>query len=123
MSVCTLATKPLKLIYSIFTSHVSGRGNVLGPVCLSVCVCVCILATKPLDLHLKIGTHVLLDNISDKLEGEGHRSNVKVTKVKNVKVLFSAYYQKIRSRDQGQKVTRSKVMRSMSKLQSQGQRS
>ena len=65
-------------------------------VCPCVCVSACTLATKPLDLimDLKIGTHVHLDNISDKFGGEGHRSKVKVIKVKNVKFLFSAYYKK-----------------------------
>ena len=91
-------------------------------VCPSVCVSVsaCTIATKTIGLtDLKIGIHVYLDNISDKFEGEGHGSKVKVTKVKNVKLLFSAYYQKMRSKV---KVTRSrsKVMRSMSKSQSQG---
>ena len=28
--------------HSIFTSRVSGRGNIIGPVCLSVCPCVCV---------------------------------------------------------------------------------
>ncbi len=47
--------KPLllcNLTYQIITSHVSGRGNVLSPVCVCVCVCVsiCLWEAKPLDL-------------------------------------------------------------------------
>ncbi len=30
-----------KTAYFIITSRVSGRGNIIGPVCVSVCVCVC----------------------------------------------------------------------------------
>ena len=42
------------IIYYIFTTRISGRGNVLGPVCPSVCVSVCLrsssLTVGPMDL-------------------------------------------------------------------------
>ncbi len=56
-------------------------GNIFGSV--HVCVSVCALQAEPLDL--KFGAHINDYPISDKFEGQGHRSKVKVTKVKNVK--------------------------------------
>ena len=38
----------------VFTSRISGGGNVLGPVCPSVCVSVCALAAEPLDLLFRV---------------------------------------------------------------------
>ncbi len=50
--------------------------------CVSVyvCVCVCARLSVPLNLRFSIGMH--LDYISDKFEGQGHRSNVKVRRIK-----------------------------------------
>ena len=54
----------------------------VASVCLSVCLCVC----------LRIKDHQL----SDKFESQGHRSKVKVTKVKNVKIpVFSLVSEKV----------------------------
>ncbi len=49
-------------------------------VCLYVCVFVHTLAAEPLDLTLSI--HIHLHDISDRFEGQGRRSKVKVTDVK-----------------------------------------
>ena len=75
----------------IFTSHVSGRGNRIGPVilsfclsiCLSVCVSVSALTAEPLDLRMH-GTGMDLEYILDECDGQGHRSKFKVTSLKKL---------------------------------------
>ncbi len=73
----------------IFTSQVSRRGNIFG----SVCLCVCLFALKRLTGWIyepRIWrTHQQIKDlhISKRCEGEGHRSTVRVTEVKNVKVV------------------------------------
>ena len=47
-------------------------------------------------MHLKVGIHIHIHDISDQFEGQCHRSKVKVTKVKNFS--FSTYNQKMRSK-------------------------
>ncbi len=39
---CGMITLLAKDIWITITSHVSGRGNVFGSVCLFVCMCVCL---------------------------------------------------------------------------------
>ena len=82
-------------IMTIFASLVSGKGNIFGSVCVSVCVCLFALCrlnrwtNGPKIWH----THWGLSYLG---RGEGHRSKVKVTKVKNVKILvFSLVSQKV----------------------------
>ena len=59
----------------IITSRISGRGNRIGPVCLSVCVSVCqlvsALTAKQIDMYtdLKIGTGFGIDDLSDEFDG------------------------------------------------------
>ena len=66
--------------------------SVRPSVCLSVCVSVCLRSTGrtvgPTDL--KFGARIKNNDISDEFEGQDHRSKVKVTKVKNVKIPVSA---------------------------------
>ena len=73
---------------SLLTSRVSGRGNIFGSVRVCVRPCVRLRSTGrtvgPTDL--KFGTRIKDRHISDKFEGQGHRSKVKVTRVKNVKI-------------------------------------
>ncbi len=54
----------------------------------SVCLSVCALQAEPLDLptDLNFGIRIKGHHISDEYEGQGHRSKVRVTKVKNVKI-------------------------------------
>ncbi len=54
------------VIASVNSSHVSGQGYKIGPVCVSVCLCLCLLVLS--------GLVVDLDNLSDK---------VKVARLKN----------------------------------------
>ncbi len=73
------------LFCQVFTSHFIGRSNIsVASVCLCVCLSVYALQSEPVDLQF--GAHIKDHHISDKFEGQGHRSKVKVTKVKNVKI-------------------------------------
>ena len=60
----------------------------VASMCVCVCVCVCLRYTGwtvgPTDL--KFGAHIKDHYILDEFEGQGHRSKVKVTEVKNVKI-------------------------------------
>ena len=70
----------------LFPSRVSGRGYKISPVCLCICVCVCLSALSRLNrlrYGPKFGGGVYLDDISDKFEGQGHRSKIKVVMLKN----------------------------------------
>ena len=64
----------------IITSSVSGRGNRIDPVCVSVCLCVCLSVSQRSHgqtnwcTHLKNGTGIGIDELSDKFDGQGHRS-------------------------------------------------
>ncbi len=52
---------------------------------LSVCLSVSVLTAEPFDvLCTKFGTGIDLGDILDEFDVEGHRSKVKVTRVKNV---------------------------------------
>ncbi len=70
----------------LIPSRVSGRGYKIGPVCLCVCVSVCLCVCQLLSSLTteKFGARVDHDYISDEFEGQGHRSKVKVTMLKNV---------------------------------------
>ncbi len=76
----------------LIPSHVSGRGYRIGPVCLCVCVFVCQRSPgwTVWRTDLKFGGGVDRDNISDEFEGQGHRSKVKVARLKNV--IFGCSY-------------------------------
>ncbi len=52
----------------------------------SVCGCLSVsaLTAEPFDVDTKFGGGYDLDNISDECEGQGHRSKVKVTRLKSV---------------------------------------
>ncbi len=70
----------------------------VASVCVSVRPCVCFHSAGrtvgPTDL--KFGTRIKDHHISDEFEGQGHRSKVKVTKVKNVKIsVFSLVSEKV----------------------------
>ena len=67
-------------------------------------------------MDLQVGTHIDLQYISDKFEGQGHRSKVKVTKVKKCK--NSSFQPSIRKYG-----PRSRSQRSRSKVVGQGQMS
>ncbi len=54
------------MVYTLITSRFSGRANSLGPVNSSVYPFVCVYSSG------------LAVNISDKFEGQGHSSKVKV---------------------------------------------
>ncbi len=70
-------------------------------------------------MDLKFGTPIEDHHISDKCEGQGHRSKVKVTKVKNVKIpVFSLVSEKmVQGQGQGHQGRRSR-----SKVVGQGHR-
>ncbi len=82
-----------------FTSRDSGRGNIysVASICLSVCLRSTGWTVGPTDL--KFGAHIEDHHnniISDEFEAQGHRSKVKVTKVKNVKIpVFSLVSEKV----------------------------
>ncbi len=83
---------------AIFTFSVSGRGNIFGSVRLCVCLCVCLCSAGwtvgPTDLIF--GARIKDHHILDKFEGQGHRSKVKVTEVKKVKIpVFSLVSEKM----------------------------
>ncbi len=71
-------------------SRVSGWGYKIGPVCLCVRVSVCLSVSElsrgwtVWPRTTKSGTGIDLDNISAKFDGQGHRSKVKVARLKNV---------------------------------------
>ncbi len=70
----------------------------VASVCLSVCVSVCLRSTGWTvgPTGLKFGARIKNHHISDGFEGQGHRSKVKVTKVKNVKTpVFSLVSEKV----------------------------
>ncbi len=72
-------------------------------------------------MDLKFGTPIEDHHISDKCEGQGHRSKVKVTKVKNVKIpVFSLVSEKM-VQGQGHK-GQGQGRRSRSKVVGQGHR-
>ncbi len=75
----------------IFTSHVIGKSNNFCSVRLSVCLSVCLRSTGqtfgPTDL--RFCTRSKDHHILGEFEGQGHRSKIKVTKVKNIKIQFS----------------------------------
>ena len=54
----------------------------------SVCLCVCLhsAGSRVGPTYLKFGSCIKDHHISDGFEGQGHRSKVKVTKDKNVKI-------------------------------------
>ncbi len=55
-------------------------------------------------MDLKVGTYIDVHHISDKFEGQGHRSKVKVTKVKKCrKFQFSAIVSENMVQGQGHK--------------------
>ena len=63
-------------------------------------------------------------HISDKFEGQGHRSKVKVTKVKNVKIpVFSLVSEKVAQGQCHEGQGRSRSQRSKVKVVGQGERS
>ena len=71
---------------TLIPSRISGRGYKISPVCLSVRPSVIqrsfgwtVWNTDP-----KIGRDIDLDDISDEFEGQGHRSKVKITRLKNM---------------------------------------
>ena len=74
-----------KVVY-IVPSRVSGRGYKIGPVCVSVCLSVSLRSHGWTVWHAdpKFGRGLDLDNISDEFEDQGHRSKVKVARLKNV---------------------------------------
>ena len=79
---------------------VSGRGNNFGSVrvvvCLSVCVCLRSTGWTVGPKDLKFGARIKDHHTLDNFEGQGHRSKVKVTKVKNVKIpVFSKVSEKV----------------------------
>ncbi len=84
---------PIGQCILLFPFRISGWGYEIGPVCLSVCVCLSVgqrssgLTDWATDLKSCIG--IDLDNISDEFEGKGHRSKIKVTMLKNV--IFRTY--------------------------------
>ncbi len=65
---------------------VSGRGYKIGPVYPSVCVSIlyCSHGWTVWDTNLKFGVDIAFGNIANKLEGQGHRSKVKVAILKSV---------------------------------------
>ncbi len=72
--------------------------------CVSVCLCSAGLTVGPTDL--KSSAHIKDRDMSDKFKVQGHRSKVKVTKVKNGKIpVFSL----VSERWSNVKVTRVKV--------------
>ncbi len=49
------------------------------------CICVCVrLSTLSWLNHLMYWFKIYLNNIADELEGQGHRSKVKIAKLKNI---------------------------------------
>ncbi len=80
----------LSPFFIIFPSRVSGRGYWIGHVCVSVYLCVCVFVCQRSHgwtvstTDLKFGRNIDSDNISDKFEGQGHRSKVNVAIWKNV---------------------------------------
>ncbi len=78
-------------------SRVSGRGYKIGPVCVSVCVSVCLSVIQLSHgwtvwrTDQKFGVGFDIDNISDVFKGQGHRSKVKVTRLKNVILDFQIW--------------------------------
>ncbi len=102
----------------------------------SVCVCVCLSVRPCVRLRstgrtvgptdLKFGTRIKDHHTSDKFEGQGDRSKVKVSKVKNVKItVFSLVSEKMvqgqghMGQDQGHQ---GQGRRSRSKVVGQGHR-
>ncbi len=84
----------LRFTSSIFTSHVSARGNIFRSVCVSVCLRCTGWAVGPTDI--KFGACIKGHHISKEFEGQGRRSKVKVSKVKNVKIpVFSLVSEKV----------------------------
>ncbi len=58
--------------------------------CVSVCLSVSTLLVEPVDKWTQNLVHWLtLDNIWDEFEGQGHRSKVKVARLKNLILKFS----------------------------------
>ena len=114
-----------KNVRQIFTSRVSGRGNILGSVRPSVCLFPLCRPNRwtyrPKIWHIKdIKDH----HISDKFEGQGHRSRSPRSRMSELQ--FSAQFQKRWSKVKVTwvkvKVTKVKGRRSRSKVVGQGHR-
>ena len=69
----------------VITSCVSGRGNVLCPMCMCMYVIMCTLATELLlkETQNLVNILIIIITILDKFESQGQRSRVKVRKMEN----------------------------------------
>ena len=76
-TICSFISLPPTLAEEVIFS--------IASVCVSVCLRSAGLTNGPTDL--KFCTPIKDHHISDDLRDQGHRSKVKVTKVKNVKIL------------------------------------
>ncbi len=89
------------LSYIIFTSRVSGRGNIIGPVCVCVCLSVCILMAKPFDLRpwfLACWLTLTPGRMGLKVKVIGQRSR------SNIKIVFYSLLSEMRSKVKVNKV-------------------
>ncbi len=71
-------------VFPIFPSHISGRGYIIGPVSVSVCLSVSSSQLNRLMYEPKITHGHALDNISERLVGQGPISKAQVAILKNV---------------------------------------